>query len=107
MARTTLKVTYSCTFDEAQSKVETLLSSKGFRNIILKTGENVWKNGTGMMTAMKFIKIEYSQNIIILSAWIQAGLGSVGGSEMDLTGIVGALPKRQLMKVLEEIKGLF
>lgn len=107
MARTTFNLTYKCSFDEAQQKVESILLSKGFQQKTLKTGETVWKNGTGMMTAMKFIKVEYSSNTINLSAWVQAGLGSIGGAEMDLTGITGALPKKQLMKVLEEIKASF
>lgn len=59
------------------------------------------------MTAMQFVKVDFGQNEFIMSAWVQAGIGSVGGGEMDLTGVVAALPKRQLMKVLEEIKKSF
>jgi hypothetical protein len=29
------------------------------------------------------------------------------GGEMDLTGVVAAIPKRRLMKVLEEIQAAF
>lgn len=44
---------------------------------------------------------------ITLSAWVQSGIGSVGGKEMELKGAVAALPKQQLLKVIEEIKNAF
>ena len=44
---------------------------------------------------------------IQLSAWVQVGIGSVGGGEMDLNGVVGAIPKKQLLKLIEKIKQAF
>lgn len=107
MARTSIKTSYNCSYEEAERKINSILSQKGFKMTTLKTGEKVWKKGTGLMTAMQFVKVDFSQNEFIMSAWVQAGIGSVGGKEMDLTGVVGALPKKQLMKVLEEIKVSF
>lgn len=107
MARTIIKTAYSCTYDEAQRRISAILSEKGFKMTTLKTGEKVWKKGTGLMTAMQFVKVDFSQSEFVMSAWIQVGLGSVGGGEMDLTGVVGALPKKMLMGVLEEIKRAF
>lgn len=107
MSRTTITVPFKCSFEEAQKKVESVLIRHNFHSMVIKTGENVWKNGTGLLTAMKYVKVEYGQDSFDLSAWIQVGIGSVGGGEMDLNGIVGALPKRQLMKILEEIKSQF
>ena len=31
----------------------------------------------------------------------------VGGNEMDLTGVVAAIPKKQLLNVIEQIKRAF
>lgn len=107
MARTNIVTSYSCSYDDAQRKISAILSQKGFKPTTLKTGEKVWKKGTGIMTAMQFVKIEFSQNEFVMAAWVQAGIGSVGGREMDLTGFVAAIPKKQLMKVLEEIKTSF
>lgn len=107
MARTSIKTSYSCSYDEAQRKISSILSQKGFKTTTLKTGENVWKKGTGLITAMQFVKVDFSQKEFVMSAWVQAGVGSVGSREMDLTGVFAALPKRQLMKVLEEIKKSF
>ena len=63
MARTSIKTSYQ----------------KGFKTTTLKTGEKVWKKGTGLMTAMQFVKVDFGQNEFIMSAWVQAGIGSVGG----------------------------
>ena len=67
---------------------------KGWQKI--KTGEYAWKCGAGALMAMKFIKVEYAQHQMELSAWIQTGFGGFGGEELALTGFSGALPKRQL-----------
>lgn len=107
MARTSIKASYSCSYDEAERKINSILFQKGFKPTTLKTGENVWKKGIGLLTAMQFVKVDFTQNEFIMSAWVQAGIGSISGGEMDLTGVVAALPKRQLMKVLEEVKKSF
>lgn len=104
MARTTINAPFSCNFDQAEKTIHTILLNNGFHQTVLKSGENVWKKGTGLMTAMQFVKVEFSSEEVRLSAWIQAGIGSFGGSEMDLTGIAGAIPKKSLMNVLTQIK---
>ena len=107
MARSTFTIPYQCSFEEAQKKVESILQGNGYHPQVNKTGENVWKNGVGMLTAMKFVKVEYGPGQIQLSAWVQVGIGSVGGGEMDLNGVVGAIPKKQLLKLIEKIKQAF
>ena len=96
MARTKIVVQYN-----------KILSSNGFKEITINTGENVWKKGTGMLTAMQFIKLEFSQKEFVIYAWVQMGLGDLGGSEMDLTGFVAAIPKKQLINIIEQIKKAF
>lgn len=107
MARSSFSIDYDCNFSQAQQKVESILVQHNFQPKQLKTGESVWKNGVGMATAMKFIKVEYSPNTIQLSAWVQIGIGSLGGGEMDLNGVVAALPKKQLLSIIEEILHAF
>lgn len=104
MARTTINVPFRCNFSEAEKTINSILLNNGFHQTTLNSGENVWKKGTGLMTAMQFVKVEFSSGEAVLSAWVQAGIGSLGGSEMDLTGIVAAIPKKSLMKVLSQIK---
>lgn len=101
--RTTTRVAYFCSLGEVQKMVSNILNGKGFVPIITKTGENVWKKGAGLLTAMQYIKIEFLQNEIILSAWIGIGVGNIY-TEWKLEGILGALPKKQLLDVIGEIK---
>lgn len=62
------------------------------------------EKGTGLLTAMQYIKIEFTDTTLIVSGWVQAGVGSAGGNEMALNGIVAAVPKKSVMKVIEQIK---
>ena len=92
MARTVINLNYNCSFEDAFNR---------FKNQE-KNGEEYWKKGTGLMTAMQFIKLEFSDGALTLSAWVQAGIGSFGGSEMDLSGVTAAIPKKSLMNVIEK-----
>lgn len=103
MARSFMKVPFNCTVEQAQNKVSSIMTMNGFKQTTIKTGENVWKKGTGFLTAMQFAKIEYVGQEVQIAAWVQAGLGNVGLNEMDLSGTVGAIPKKSLKKVLEKI----
>ncbi|MBQ9413795.1 MAG: hypothetical protein IJU16_01570 [Clostridia bacterium] len=77
-----------------------VLQTRGYQ-YISENNENVWKNGMGMLTAMKYVKIEFApNNTIVLSGWVRA----VAGGEMDLNGFVGAIPKKQVMNVLQELQ---
>ena len=107
MARTKIVVQYNCEFEQVQNTINKISSSNGFKEITINTGENVWKKGTGMLTAMQFIKLEFSQKEFVIYAWVQMGLGDLGGSEMDLTGFVAAIPKKQLINIIEQIKKAF
>ena len=105
MARTVVKVPYQGDFNNIKLLIEQTISSDGFE---LKdyNGEKVWKKGVGALTAMKYLKFAYTENEIEMSAWIQVGLGSVGGSEKNLDGFVGALPKKQLKTTLDKLTEL-
>lgn len=107
MARTTIVTQSNYKFEQAENIINNILSKNGFKQTTINSGENVWKKGTGFLTAMQFIKIDFSSNEFTISAWVQAGLGSVGGNEMDLTGVVAAIPKKQLLNVIEQIKRAF
>ena len=69
-------------------------------------GETVWKMGTGLATAMHFIKTEYASQTLRLYGWVQIGVGSAGGKERDLTGVVGAIPKKSVKKTMEKIRAV-
>lgn len=56
------------------------------------------------MTSMQYLKAEFGPDFADLSAWLCVGLGNLTAGEMDLAGIVAAVPKHSLMSVLEDVK---
>lgn len=99
MARTTVKAVCSNP-QEANVKIKQILLAHNYK-LKEENGETVWKCGVGFWTAMKYMKIEFHENNEIeISGWIRAALGT----EQDLSGFVGAIPKKQVMKVIEEIQ---
>lgn len=101
MARTTIKAKYT-NFDGLQNRLSSLLQSKGYKNIN-ENNENIWKCGMGFWTAIKYVKIEFAENnTLLISGWIRP----MAGREQDLNGIVGALPKKQVMNVIREMQVL-
>ncbi len=104
MPRTKIQLSYSKSFDETKQIIERTLLSDGYAEKTLASGELVWKKGSGLLTAMHFIKVEYNENGIELSGWVQTGIGNVGGKEMALEGFTGSIPKRSVLKTLEKIR---
>jgi len=102
MARSTFKAQYAGDANAAKASAEAVAKAAGYS---LKDyyGEQVWKKGSGFWTAMKFMKFEYDANEMTIQGWVQAGLGSVGGSEMDLDGFVAAVPKSGLKKLINKV----
>ena len=101
MARSTFTLKYT-SFEGLYDRIAVLLMSKGYKNIT-ENNENVWKCGIGFWTAMKYIKLEFApNNTLVVSGWIRA----VIGSEMDLNGMAGGLPKKQVLNVIREIQNM-
>lgn len=65
--------------------------------------ESVWKRYNDFMgvTATQYLKIEYDNQYIHLSAWISDERST---AESDLNGVLGMLPKKKLKKIIEEIE---
>ena len=107
MSRTIIRVPHNKTENEIKNLVEPFLMQNSFSRLLYNNIEEVWRKGTGMMTAMQYIKLKYEENTLILSAWIQDGVGNViGGKERDLSGITGVIPKKSLKKTIEQIRQL-
>lgn len=103
MARTKIRMQYTLPFNQVDGVIKNILFQEGYKEIN-RNNEIVWKKGTGLLTAMQYIKIEYGSGYVDVSGWVQAGVGSIGGKEMDLNGIIGALPKKSVMKVISKIQ---
>ncbi len=98
MSRTTIRISVK-DMETATKKVSAVLSSHNYKNIV-ENNERVWKCGTGFLTAVKYIKAEFSDNEVVISGWIRP----VGGKEQDLNGFVGGLPKKQVLNIIKEIQ---
>lgn len=104
MSRTILNIRHNRSEEEAKQLVENFLMQNDFKRLLYNNIEEVWRKGTGMMTAMQFIKPEFNGDVLKLSAWVQVGVGNMGGKERDLGGITAAMPKKSLKKIIEQIK---
>ncbi len=104
MARTTL--TFNCTkpFDQVDNTIANILVLSGYKKIE-QNDEVVWKKGTGFLTAIQYIKIEYGDNTVIASGWIRPGAsGILELKEISLEGVAGSIPKKAVKKVLDKIR---
>lgn len=96
-----------CSRDPAiiDEQIRNILANDGYK-LINYNDEKVWKMGTGLMTAMHYIKFEFSDNVLCISGWVQVGVGSVGGKEHDLTGFTAVIPKKSVAKTMAKIEAV-
>lgn len=68
-------------------------------------GENVYKKGSGWVSAPTFVKIEASKTVIIIEAWIKTALlPGVYVGESGIDGFYGAAPKGILANRVRHIE---
>lgn len=89
--------------ENAVQIAEQILMQNGFKQKDYK-GEAVWRKGTGVATSMQFVKLAAFDGSLGIQAWVQSGLGNVGLPEQCLDGFVGVVPKKMLLKVLDQIQ---
>lgn len=92
-----------CRPEDALSAAELVLSRNGFSRKDYR-GEPVWKKGTGLLTAMQYAKLVPSGNCLLVQGWVQIGVGDAGLKEQCLTGMLGAIPKKMLLGVIDQIR---
>ncbi len=102
MARSIYQVSYRCGFAELRRRLEEVLTRNGYHPYRYE-GENIWKKGTGAMTAMMYIKVDYDQTMVAFQGWVMPGLGSADIAEMGLDGTLGVIPKKACRKVIEQL----
>ena len=66
MARTTVRIDFHQPPQVVDQMVRDILIADDYREIDYNR-EVVWKKGTGLMTAMHYIKIEYQGNTLVVS----------------------------------------
>lgn len=83
--------------------INDILTRNGYSLVDYQNGK-VWKMGTGIMTAMHYIKVDYYDTYINLYGWVCVGVGSLAGKERDLNGFTAIVPKRSVKKVMDQIQ---
>ena len=101
MARTKLELPFRFSFAQEEQTIQRILTANGYHQTRMKNGESVWKKGMGLM---KFVKTDFSNDKVLLSGWVQIGIGSFGGDEMQLTGAFLAPKTAEVMNVFQELK---
>lgn len=101
MSRTTYIV--NCSDAASASKIAEKILREEKYDYISENGENVWKCGNGAWAAIKYIKISpVDASTLHISGWVKASFGV----EMGLDGVIGGLPKKQVMKVIKRIRSI-
>lgn len=98
MSRTTIKVNCKNP-QQAEETIKSILASNDY-NLKEKDGEEYYQNGVGALVAPKFIAYSFNGNELTLEGWVRNF--AVGG-ESSLSGFVGAMPKKQCKKVMDNI----
>lgn len=104
MSRAVYIYPYRMDFAAAEAAIGGVLTGDGYHPINYR-GEQVWKKGVGVMTAMHYIKVDWAEDHVVLSGWVQAGLGDDGFSEMAAdNGVLAMAPKKSVKKTIEKIR---
>lgn len=103
MSRTAVNVPLNKDANQLHEQIKQILTADGYKEKKYKKGEIVWKKGTGFLTAMHFIKLDYQPNMLVVSGWISSGIGGLTLGEQALTGVVGVIPKKSVQKTIDKI----
>ena len=99
MARTTF-IAKCKSVAHAEAPIQSMLIKEGFQ-LILENGEQVWKCGNGQWMSMKYLKFEFpDETTVHISGWVKSTIGP----EQNLAGVIGGLPKKQLLKLIQSLQ---
>ena len=103
MSRTIRRISFNGDQKETEERIHDFLVQEDYREISYDR-EIVWKKGTGIMSAMHYIKIEFKKNELVISGWVRIGIGDAAGKEQALSGILGMEPKKAVLKTIKELE---
>ena len=99
MSRTTIEIPIKSTsIDDVINIVVSKSKAAGFQEKIVD-GETIWKKGDGVLTKMQCIGTAFTGKSVILQAWLKDAITG----ESNLEGLAAMIPKRNLIKLLDEI----
>ncbi len=104
MSRTITQVKVTRDKDNVMLVATNILKTHDFHPFDYK-GEQVFKKGMGLMSASKYIKVDFVENeetkdrIVTISGWIR----SFGLTEDNLEGFVGVIPKESVKAAINAL----
>ncbi len=99
MNRTTVEIPLrNKPVDQIMNYIYGKMASKGYQSVI-KNGEQIWTRGDGVVTACENFSIAFTNNSVIIYAWIWDSL--LG--ETKLEGWLASASKKKMKKLMEEI----
>ena len=99
MARTSINVPTMADAMQIYNVVNGILRSNGYTER-MQGQERIWAKGDGTFIAMQCAAVQYYQGQIVLQGWIYDSI--LGESNLEAK-FFGALPKKKLKKLLEQI----
>ena len=104
MGRSKFTFRHQLSAERSQEVAEKFLTENGLKFMTLKSGEPVWKYGTGLLISPSFVRLYYEDCTTTVLAWIQNGLGLTARSEGEVHGIGAMLPKRRINNLLKRLE---
>lgn len=100
MNRTEITYRTKKSVNEVEKIIQNILSMSGYEYVNYNNSEKAWKKGKGILEASQYIKVLYGEHEVTIFGWIKA----LGLEEQDLNGVMGSLPKKKVLKVINKIK---
>lgn len=100
MARTVVNLPINQDANQLHESIKQLLTANGYKETTYKKNEIVWKKGIGLLTAIRFIKLDYQGNMLCISGWIW----SLG--EHALKGFYGCAIKKLVKDNINQIAAI-
>lgn len=85
--------------DEIMNVINNILYRYGYVSKNVK-GESLWGKGDGFFIPMKCFSICFTENSLIVQGWLR----DIIFGEVDLEGLMLAVPKRNMKSIMEEIR---
>ncbi len=90
--------------EKMEQVIKDFLAKKGFALTDYVNNEQVYRLGSGVWTARKYLTYHFQENKLILESWISMSSGKGTGDEMPLdNGFFAKVPKSQLKKIIDEL----
>ncbi len=89
--------------EKMEQVIKDFLAKKGFALTDYVNNEQVYRLGSGVWTARKYLAYHYQENKLILESWVSMSSGKGIGEEIPLdNGFFAKVPKNQLKKIIDE-----